>query len=98
MGSLLKIVDLEKRFELQILNKKTIAALHQVSLEVGEGEILALTGKSGSGKSTIMKRVYRTYLASGGEIRYRRSQAGWAWGREPESLFQSGSDWGVCCP
>jgi alpha-D-ribose 1-methylphosphonate 5-triphosphate synthase subunit PhnL len=74
MGSLLKIVDLEKRFELHILNKKTIAALHQVSLDVDEGEILALTGKSGSGKSTIMKCVYRTYLASGGEILYRTGQ------------------------
>ena len=74
MGSLLKIVDLEKRFELHILNRKIIAALHQVSLEVGEGEILALTGKSGSGKSTIMKCVYRTYLASGGQILYRTRQ------------------------
>jgi alpha-D-ribose 1-methylphosphonate 5-triphosphate synthase subunit PhnL len=74
MGSLLKLVDLEKRFELHILNKKTIAALHRVSLEVGEGEILALTGKSGSGKSTIMKCVYRTYLASGGQIFYRTRQ------------------------
>jgi alpha-D-ribose 1-methylphosphonate 5-triphosphate synthase subunit PhnL len=74
MGSLLKIVDLEKQFELHILNQKTIAALHQVSLEVGEGEILALTGKSGSGKSTIMKCVYRTYLASGGQILYRIGQ------------------------
>jgi alpha-D-ribose 1-methylphosphonate 5-triphosphate synthase subunit PhnL len=74
MKNLLQIVNLEKRFEFHILNGKTIDALHRVSLEVCDGEILALTGKSGSGKSTIMKCVYRTYLASRGQILYRTAQ------------------------
>jgi ABC-type glutathione transport system ATPase component len=38
MGSLLEIVDLEKRFELHILNEKEIDALHDVSFDVKEGE------------------------------------------------------------
>lgn len=74
MGNLLEIVDLQKRFELHILNEKAIDALHQVSFEVGEGEIVALTGKSGSGKSTLMKCLYRTYLATAGQILYRTAQ------------------------
>jgi alpha-D-ribose 1-methylphosphonate 5-triphosphate synthase subunit PhnL len=70
MGKLLEIVNLEKRFELHILNEKEIHALHEVSFEVGEGEVVGLTGKTGSGKSTLMRCIYRTYLASRGQILY----------------------------
>jgi alpha-D-ribose 1-methylphosphonate 5-triphosphate synthase subunit PhnL len=71
MEKILEIIDLQKHFELHILNEKCIEALHQVSLDVATGEIVALTGKSGSGKSSLMKCIYRTYLASGGQILYR---------------------------
>lgn len=74
MGKLLEIVDLRKRFELHILNEKAIEALHQVSLHMQEGEIIGLTGKTGSGKSTLMKCIYRTYLASGGNIFFTTAQ------------------------
>ena len=43
-------------------------ALDDVSFEVRQGEILGLTGKSGSGKSSLMKCIYRTYLVNSGEI------------------------------
>jgi alpha-D-ribose 1-methylphosphonate 5-triphosphate synthase subunit PhnL len=74
MEKILEIVDLQKHFELHILNEKRIEALHQVSLDVETGEIVALTGKSGSGKSSLMKCIYRTYLASGGQILYRTAE------------------------
>lgn len=74
MSNLLEIIDLQKHFDLHILNEKHIEALHKVSLTVSEGEIVALTGKSGSGKSSLMKCIYRTYLASGGNILYRDAQ------------------------
>jgi len=74
MGKILTIVDLQKRFELHILNEKSIEALHQVSFEMDEGEIIGLTGKTGSGKSTLMKCIYRTYLASEGNILYTTSR------------------------
>jgi alpha-D-ribose 1-methylphosphonate 5-triphosphate synthase subunit PhnL len=71
MEKILEIVNLQKHFELHILNEKQIEALHQVSFNVLEGEILALTGTSGSGKSSLMKCIYRTYLPSGGQLLYR---------------------------
>jgi alpha-D-ribose 1-methylphosphonate 5-triphosphate synthase subunit PhnL len=74
MAKLLEVIDLEKRFEMHILNEKEIEALRQVSFEVGEGEIVGLTGKTGSGKSTLMKCIYRTYLASGGRILYHTGE------------------------
>jgi alpha-D-ribose 1-methylphosphonate 5-triphosphate synthase subunit PhnL len=70
MEKLLEVIDLEKRFEMHILNEKQIEALRQVSFEVGEGEIVGLTGKTGSGKSTLMKCIYRTYHATSGRILY----------------------------
>jgi alpha-D-ribose 1-methylphosphonate 5-triphosphate synthase subunit PhnL len=73
MENILEVVDLQKQFELHILNEKRIEALHRVSFDVNEGEIVALTGKSGSGKSSLMKCIYRTYLASNGKILYRNA-------------------------
>lgn len=70
MAKLLEVVDLQKRFELHILNEKSIEALQDVSFTMDEGEIVALTGRSGAGKSTLMKCLYRTYLASSGNIFY----------------------------
>jgi alpha-D-ribose 1-methylphosphonate 5-triphosphate synthase subunit PhnL len=73
MGKLLEVVDLEKRFELHILNEKEIQALRQVSFEVAEGEVVGLTGRTGSGKSTLMRCIHRTYLASSGKILYHHA-------------------------
>lgn len=52
--------------------------LHQVSLEVGAGTIVALLGRNGAGKSTTMKAVIGLNPASAGSIRFR--------GREIRSL------------
>jgi alpha-D-ribose 1-methylphosphonate 5-triphosphate synthase subunit PhnL len=68
MGKLLEVVKLQKRFDIHILNEKQIAALDEVSFRMEEGEIIGLTGKTGSGKSTLMKCIYRTYLATSGQI------------------------------
>jgi alpha-D-ribose 1-methylphosphonate 5-triphosphate synthase subunit PhnL len=73
--NILEINNLSKTFRLHILNNKKIEALKNIHFALGEGEIVGLTGKSGSGKSSLMKCIYRTYLASTGEIIYN-SQAG----------------------
>jgi len=68
--NILEIQSLSKVFHLHILNGKRIEALKDIHLEIPKGEIIGLTGKSGSGKSSLMKCIYRTYLASSGEIIY----------------------------
>jgi alpha-D-ribose 1-methylphosphonate 5-triphosphate synthase subunit PhnL len=73
--NILEVNDLSKVFNLHILNEKRIEALKQINFTMKEGEIIGLTGKSGSGKSSLMKCIYRTYLASSGEINYA-SRAG----------------------
>lgn len=51
--------------------EKTFGAVHanrKVSLQIGDGEVLALLGENGAGKSTLMKCLYGFYPIDGGEI------------------------------
>ena len=68
--NIIEVNNLSKSFLLHILSDKEITALSDIHFTMGEGEIIGLTGKSGSGKSSLMKCLYRTYLASSGEILY----------------------------
>ena len=68
--NIVEVNQLSKTFELHILHDKMIPALHDIEFDIAEGEIIGLTGKSGSGKSSLMKCLYRTYLATGVEILY----------------------------
>ena len=45
------------------------AVLDRFSLNVARGEVLALVGRSGAGKTTILKLVNRLLLPSGGTVR-----------------------------
>jgi alpha-D-ribose 1-methylphosphonate 5-triphosphate synthase subunit PhnL len=60
---ILRIQNLSKTFELHNLGKR-IHAIDNVNLVLYKGEFVGITGKSGSGKSTILKSVYRTYVVS----------------------------------
>ena len=45
------------------LSRRTLHAVDDVSLTIGEREIVALAGESGSGKSTIARLLARIYSA-----------------------------------
>lgn len=75
MTGLLEVKNLGKSFRLHALDK-TLAGCQGVSFSVGEGEFVGITGRSGSGKSTVLKLVYRTYLAQEGEVWYRSEALG----------------------
>lgn len=54
------------------LNKKFggIHAVQGVSLNVMPGEVVALAGDNGAGKSTVIKMIAGVYRPDGGEVRY----------------------------
>lgn len=47
-----------------------VQALHEVSLEVGEGEVVTLIGANGAGKSTCLKVITGLLPASRGVVRW----------------------------
>lgn len=72
---MIEISQLSKSFTTHHLNK-TMKAIEGVSFQLEKGEFLGIVGRSGSGKSTIIKCIYRTYLAQSGEILYRSEAFG----------------------
>ena len=63
MVTLLELVDLEKRFG-------GLPAIDRVSMEVDEGEILALVGPNGAGKSTLLRTVVGLESPTTGRVRF----------------------------
>ena len=45
-----------------------VRALHDISFELGEGEVLALLGENGAGKSTLIKCITGAYGPTEGSI------------------------------
>ncbi|WP_332650052.1 phosphonate C-P lyase system protein PhnL [Lysinibacillus sp. 54212] len=72
---MLTIQNLQKSFTIHHL-QKTFPALDGISLHVKEGGFLGIVGKSGSGKSTILKSIYRTYEPQAGEILFHSEAFG----------------------
>lgn len=52
----------------EFLNPKTYTALSEVNIDVKEGEVVALIGKSGAGKTTILKAINGEVLVTEGSI------------------------------
>nr|WP_309098704.1 ATP-binding cassette domain-containing protein [Fredinandcohnia onubensis] len=75
METLLEIKDLSKSFQLYHVGKH-IRAVEDVGIQLTEGEFVGITGKSGSGKSTILKCIYGTYRTQQGSIFYHSKRFG----------------------
>ena len=73
---MINVEKLAKNFTLHILGDKGIEACRDVSFHVPPGGFLGLAGPSGAGKSTVLKCLYRTYLASSGAIHYQSTTFG----------------------
>ena len=50
---------------------KDLRVLDDISVELREGEIVALLGRSGSGKSTLLRSLIGLITPTSGEVRYR---------------------------
>ena len=63
MGTILKVENLTAAYG-------GIQALREVSLEVNEGEIVAVLGANGAGKSTLIKCISAVMKTTGGSIEF----------------------------
>jgi len=75
MEHLLEIRNLSKSFTIHHLGKR-MEAVENIGLSLKKGAFIGIVGKSGSGKSTILKSIYRTYLPEKGEIWYKSERFG----------------------
>lgn len=68
--AILSVEGLSKHFQLHDQHK-LIPSCAQVNMDVLPGQLTALIGPTGAGKSSVLKCIYRTYLPSSGRMNYR---------------------------
>lgn len=73
---MLKVNNLAKNFTMHIRGGVVIPSFAGVSFEARAGSLLAITGPSGIGKSSLLKCIYRTYIPSEGRILYTAKDGG----------------------
>jgi putative ABC transport system ATP-binding protein len=86
MTALLKGIGLQRSYG-------PTPALRGIDLEVGEGEIVAVTGPSGCGKSTLLHCLAGILRVDAGEVRYRDQDLG-LWSEAGRSKLRR-SEFGV---
>ena len=64
--NLLELNHVEKSFE-------NLSVLKDISISIGEGEIVSIIGPSGSGKSTLLRCATMLEKMDGGEIVWEKS-------------------------
>src|ERR1700733_9217521 len=71
MSELLRADHLTRHFKIGgTLTRGTLHAVDDVSFAIGEREIVALAGESGSGKSTVARLLARVYPPTSGTVTY----------------------------
>jgi alpha-D-ribose 1-methylphosphonate 5-triphosphate synthase subunit PhnL len=73
----LETCGLRKRFQLHLLDGRMLEPFEPVSFAVRRAQVFLISGRSGAGETSILTCIYRTYLASEGEIRYDSQLFGW---------------------
>lgn len=68
----LEVDNLNKSFTLHNRGSVEVQGFREVSFVLEKGQLLALSGPSGVGKSSVLKTIYRTYLAGGGSALFCR--------------------------
>lgn len=68
MTAMLTLHDVEKSFTLHVQGSVSLPVFKGISLEVEQGECVALVGNSGVGKSTLMRMIHANYICPHGEI------------------------------
>ena len=79
-GALLEIRDLRSRYG-------RIEALHGVSIDVAEGELVALVGANGAGKTTLLRCISGVRPANAGSLRFGGADIA---GARPEARVRAG--------
>lgn len=69
----LQVNNLNKEFVLHNRGGLKVNGFSDIDFSLAKGQLLALSGPSGVGKSSILKTLYRTYLPSGGQINFQRN-------------------------
>jgi len=64
-----------------------VVVLHEVSIEVGDGELVSIIGPNGAGKSTLMKAVFGLIRPGSGRIRFDGTDIA---GRSPYDIVKLG--------
>ena len=65
---MIQIKNLNKSFQLYNQNDTNINVFKNINFRVNNGEVVALTGNSGTGKSTLLKLIYGSYVISKGDV------------------------------
>ena len=78
---MLRVTDLTMEFT---SGRRAVRAVDHVSLQVAAGKTHGIVGESGSGKTTVGLTLMRLHEASGGEVLFSGSAAGFLIGPEDE--------------
>ncbi|WP_421780201.1 phosphonate C-P lyase system protein PhnL [Kiloniella litopenaei] len=68
MSKMINVENVAKHFTLHNQASMTIPVFEGISFFLNQGECVALTGESGSGKSTFMRMLYANYICNKGSI------------------------------
>jgi alpha-D-ribose 1-methylphosphonate 5-triphosphate synthase subunit PhnL len=71
LTAMIDIVDATKSFTMHLQGAITLPVVNGVTFHVEPGECVVLSGRSGAGKSSILKMIFGNYRCDGGRIGVR---------------------------